>query len=275
VKFVVYHNDEDGFGAAYAAYKKFGPTAQYIAISYGEDLPYFGKDSEVYMLDYSLPRDETEELSSAIKSLTIVDHHKTAEEEIGDLPYTCIDQSHSAAVLAWQVFHPSTAVPRLLRYIEDADLSQWGLQNSKELFYYLSIYPRGFSDWEELASTLEQTDYLTTNIFVTGKTVVDAVRAQANLIYDRTISMLYIGGHYVPAVCSAILQMELRELLLEKNSDFLFTASFYIGYDDKVHVSLFSDGLFDVSAIAKRYNGGGHPHAAAFIVDDLEELRTG
>jgi len=38
---VLYHaNCLDGFGAAYAAWKKFGDTADYIPVQYGEEVNY-------------------------------------------------------------------------------------------------------------------------------------------------------------------------------------------------------------------------------------------
>lgn len=45
--FVLYHaHCNDGLGAAFAAYKKFGESAEYIPVSYGKGLPEMDLDSE-------------------------------------------------------------------------------------------------------------------------------------------------------------------------------------------------------------------------------------
>jgi len=270
--YILHHNDEDGFGSAYSAWSHFGPEAKYVEMSYGKPVPYLSSDADVYMIDYTLPREETEELAASVKSLTIIDHHKSAEEEIGDLPYVYINQEHSAAVLAWEYFNPEVPVPLLLRYVEDMDLWHWSLPKSKQFFYYLSTQPRTFSGWDKIKKELERPDALSSPMFNQGQAIYDYVKVHIEGIEDRTMRLLTIGGFEVPTVNTPLLQAETGNYLANKHKDFPFVAGYYFGVDGKVHFSLVSEGAFDVSTIAKKYGGGGHKNASGFIVDNLEAL---
>lgn len=124
---VLYHaNCSDGFGAAYAAWKKFGDAATYHAAHYGEEPPdVAGK--VVFILDFSYSRDTLKAMIEAASSLTVLDHHKTAQADLEGLPGVYFDMTKSGAVMAWEFFHPDKQVPEFLRYIQDRDLWNWKL----------------------------------------------------------------------------------------------------------------------------------------------------
>jgi len=64
--------------------------------------------------------------------------------------------------------------------------------------------------------------------------------------------------------------VKVAALIQEQNSD----SNQSIGLNT-FHVSLRSDGIFDVSAIASAFGGGGHPSAAGFDIETtLEALKT-
>ena len=123
---VLYHRDcADGFGAAWAAYQKLGYAGvSYHSCSYGEPPPEMEPGGEVYILDFSFPRNVMLEIMERYETV-LIDHHETAEEEIGDLPGCHFDTSHSGAVLAWRWFHEESKMPEILLYVEDRDLWKW------------------------------------------------------------------------------------------------------------------------------------------------------
>ena len=124
--FVIYHhNCPDGFGAAYAAWLKFADRATYIPARYGDPSPEMPLNSTVYILDFSYPRDTVVGLSKH-HELTLLDHHKTAQQSLTGLPGCVFDLSASGAALAWQHFHPGRPMPLLLAYVQDRDLWQLG-----------------------------------------------------------------------------------------------------------------------------------------------------
>ena len=153
--YVLYHAScADGFGAAYAAWKKLGSQAKYIPVSYHEYLPDMRENSEVYILDLSYPRDVLIDLNARMKKVIVLDHHKTAQENLRGLVFAKFDMEKSGAVLAWEYFHPDKEVPILLEYVQDRDLWQWNLLNSQEVNDLIWSYDRTFEEWQKLASKL-------------------------------------------------------------------------------------------------------------------------
>ena len=50
----LYHRDEDGFGAAYAGWKKFGDSANFISVQYGEPIPKVPVETQrLFIVDFS------------------------------------------------------------------------------------------------------------------------------------------------------------------------------------------------------------------------------
>ncbi len=110
--FVLYHaHCADGFGAAWAAWKRFGAEARYLAVQHGAPAPSLPEGSEVYILDFAYTRAETETIRRRAASLRVIDHHRTAEEELRGLDYATFDNRKSGAVLSWEFFHPGKPVP--------------------------------------------------------------------------------------------------------------------------------------------------------------------
>src|SRR3990167_11323403 len=57
---VLYHGGcPDGFGGAYAAWKKFGDTAEYIPVKYGNTPPEGLAGREVYIVDFCYEKVES------------------------------------------------------------------------------------------------------------------------------------------------------------------------------------------------------------------------
>src|SRR5689334_6790 len=112
----------DGYGAAWVAHKYYGAGAAYIAYNWNTPTPPIEDASRVLLFDVCLPRAQLLELHARSAELLVVDHHKTAMDECGDLPFTRFDMSHSGAMLAWLHFFPSEEPPLLIKWIEDKDL---------------------------------------------------------------------------------------------------------------------------------------------------------
>ena len=131
VDLVIYHaNCPDGFGAAWAAWKLLGDRAQYLPASYGDPIPNVaGKN--VAILDFSYSRYDIKKMIEKANSLIVLDHHKTAQENLAGIPEAQLDMSRSGAIVSWQFFHGSEDPPIFLRYIEDRDLWRFELEDSK------------------------------------------------------------------------------------------------------------------------------------------------
>lgn len=172
---VIYHaNCTDGFGAAFAAWLKLGDEAEYLPMNYGEvktpadfdmKVSLAAKDNEIYILDFSFPREVMDALFQHAERVVWLDHHKTAFEmwDVGpwckegtfwdDRPwfkhYVRLDNNKSGALLAWEYFHPGTEVPKLIQHIDDRDRWQFKMDGSKEFHAALVSYkPWSFEQWK-------------------------------------------------------------------------------------------------------------------------------
>src|SRR5581483_7126897 len=148
---VLYHsNCPDGFGGAWSAWLALGDTAIYCPVSHGDPPPAFPPDADVVMVDFAYGREETLALKAAVASLTILDHHKSALEQLGDLPFAHFDMDRSGAMLGWQHWHPNEEPPPLIRYVQDRDLWRFELPNSRDVSAALASYPMEFEVWSSL-----------------------------------------------------------------------------------------------------------------------------
>lgn len=258
---VLYHADcKDGFGAAWAAWKKFGDTADYIPVFHGRPVPEGLCDKEVYMLDFTYPEEATRELMACNKRVTAIDHHVSEEKVTKLTDDYSFDLKHSGAVLAWKYFHPDDRVPELLSYIEDQDLLKFKLPGTLELSTYVNALEREFPIWDRLAREFEDPKRLA-RYADEGKLLVQYNdRLMREIAKDARL--VSFAGQKVYAVnaphrfASAIAQ-----ILYEKT---LFSVV-WCEKKDRIGVSLRSrQGKFDVSLVAQQFGGGGHPHSAGF-----------
>jgi hypothetical protein len=174
---VLYHADcPDGFGAAYAAWLRFGEGAGYRAMHHGEPwemAEIAGHD--VYILDFSFPPGLLEAMAGLASSVTQIDHHSTARQPWAarltkahdgserfshpTLPLTVIfDLDKSGVRLAWEYFNPDCPVPLLLRHIEDMDLWRFALPGTRAIGRALRLLPFDFAAWDDLAGRMPDAD---------------------------------------------------------------------------------------------------------------------
>ena len=268
---ILYHRDcADGFGAAWAAYQKLGYAGvSYHSCAYGEPPPEMEPGSTVYILDFSFPRSIMLKLIDG-HELFLIDHHETAEEEIGDLPGCNFDTSHSGAVLAWRWFHEGSKTPEILLYVEDRDLWKWELPDSRYISAALESYPKDFGVWDQLDAgksypkdfgILGQLD--ARELTREGQAILRHNHLQVERIIQHS-SWREIADWRVPVVNTLLLASEACEALLDKFPDAPFAAAYHDRGDQRKW-SLRSYGEFDVSHVARSLGGGGHPHAAGFL----------
>lgn len=271
---MLYHaNCLDGFGAAYSAWRKFGDLADYLPVNYGEAPPDV-KGKEVYILDFSYKRDVLLHLADEAKSLKVIDHHKTAAEDLAGLPFAQFDMGKSGCVLAWEYFHNSSylVVPDALQYIQDRDLWKFEMPSTKAFCEALrNTVPFDFHAWDDVCVSTVEAE----NLVSMGEMLLE--------VFDNDIENLLPFQHsvslfsYLGLACNAPPKYasELGNKLAQQSGTFGMVY-FYAGPTNKApgewRCSLRSIGDFDVSAIAKRFGGGGHKNAAGFSVLRLEDV---
>ncbi len=271
---VIYHDQcRDGFGAAYAAWKKFGDTASYIPRKTQEPVPEGLTDKEIYIVDYSYSKPVLDELVARNTSVVVIDHHATAQEAVESFEGNVFDIEHSGAVLAWQYFHPNTEVPKLLLYVEDQDLWHFKMEFNREFGAALGEYNQDFETWDQLNKNLsDRNDF---NKFLSvGETIARFEDAHVQKLLAFKEKIVFEGQEIYAVNCSRIYRSIVGHELstLNGKEGGIEMAIVYYRYAGKVHCGLRSNGDVDVSAMAQKYGGGGHKNAAGMRFDSFQDL---
>lgn len=269
---IIYHKRcPDGFGAAYAAWKKFGDTADYIPAGYGDEALEGLEGKDVYLVDfcYELPG-EMERLARITKKLVALDHHETSKELVEIAPEHVYDEKRSGATIAWAYFHPDTPMPRLMQHLEDGDLYRYVLPETRDIFSYLVVQPDDFQVWDTLVQTLED-DKARTTFLVKASAYTEYFELLAKLSIEAAKKVRFedMDCYFTTAMPSITMRSYVGHALYEKLPPIALVVS---AHPDGFGVSIRGNGTVDVSAIAKKYGGGGHPVAAGFFIPNGTDM---
>ena len=260
---VLYHKGcPDGFGAAWAAWRALGEKAVYIPVAYKEPVPELPPNARVLIIDFCYPRADCLKLKESVASLQVLDHHKSATEEMTGIPWAKFDLAHSGAYLAWVHFH-GEKVPEFVLYLEDRDLWTFKLPFSKEVAVTVASYPYDFAIWNGLLERDLQ------SLMVEGIAILRYQNQKIEEMCDRAVWKEF-DGHKVPVVNATTMFSEVANRLCEAHPYVPFAAYYFDRKDGKRQWGLRSPGRFDVTTVAVKRGGGGHPGAAGFV----EEIGT-
>jgi oligoribonuclease NrnB/cAMP/cGMP phosphodiesterase (DHH superfamily) len=280
-RLVIYHgNCMDGFTAAWAVWLKH-PDAEFVAGVYGEPPPdCTGRD--VILVDFSYKRPVMEQIIAVAKSVLVLDHHKTAQAdlagldtvfELHDKVNVIFDMDKSGARLAWEHFHPFMGLPLFVQMVEDRDLWKFSLPDCRALSAYFFSFEYDFMTWNGFLNDMEAVA-TRTRCIAAGEAIERKHHKDVAELVTKTRHVRYfVHGALGPIPCANLpytLASDAANLMAE---DAPFAATYYMDARGDYVFSLRSreDGA-DVSAVAAKYGGGGHAHAAGFRIKSLEEL---
>ena len=302
---VLYHAGcYDGFSSAWVAHKFLGDDADYVAVSYGNDVPPIDDYDKVYILDFSYDAKTLVEMSGRVDQIVLLDHHKTAranlaalQDEGNDKIEIHFDMDRCGSMMTWEYFFPDESPPALLVYVQDNDL--WSHQQPmwEEVKAYLGIRKFDFDEFDAVSKDLsdlvgvgkgsDNRWHITDRIGSTNDLIISdaemslysskiyyegsAVLRSNQMYIERAVEeagLARVGKYDIPCVNSRYLQSEIGNLLAREHPAALV---YYIDKDCRMRCSLRSFGgnpdHIDVSELASLYGGGGHKHAAGFSVD--------
>lgn len=261
---VIYHAKcSDGFGGAWAAWKKFGTDATYIAAD-DRDHYHVNLDGKiVYIIDYSYPLPVLLELEERAKKLVIIDHHLSARESVESIKEHVYDVDHSGAYLAWQYFFPGEKLPKLIDYIEDGDLYRFSLLDAKPLLAYIHVAPFDFAVFSRIAEDLEIPEGYA-KILEQGTLLRTVHERQVEYFANKAELVLFEGYTIYAVNANNIVASDLGHVLSAKQGPFAIIFN-YEKWGWKC--SIRGDGSVDVSKIAQKYGGGGHHNASGFAIE--------
>jgi oligoribonuclease NrnB/cAMP/cGMP phosphodiesterase (DHH superfamily) len=276
----IYHAGcPDGFGAAWAAWRAWGEDALYVPRSHDDALaPSEYAGDSVLFADIAPPQHAWKGLAEETERLVVLDHHVSARDRYLSDPalaasvadhghHVVFDLAHSGAVLAWQHLHPGVPLPPLLAYIEDQDLWRFQLPASREVNAAISSHLRSFETWSRLAAAKPEA------LAAEGTPILRALRMEV----DRALATAHpvrVGALVLEAVNARLQRAEIGHELAERRAFGTPAALVYRLSGERVDVSLYSVGDFDVARLAAGFGGGGHRNAAGFSVTLAEWARS-
>lgn len=295
---IVYHGDNcrDGYTGLWAARRALiGPAAGCALATttperigawpsvYGKPLPddllaaLRSGPTHLLLIDFCYGPKELARLLPLAATTTVIDHHASAEATIRATgrvarpgTFTAhFDKAHSGARLAWDYLAGRAARPgprpALIDYVEDRDLWRWKLPYSHEVNAVLESHALSLEAWDELAHLLDAPG----EPAVGGRLVTEGqaiLRFKERLVEQMAETAVAgkFGGHEVLAANASVLRSEVAGKLAAGRP---FGIVWYIRSDGKLIVSLRTrteggEPTLDMSKLAARYGGGGHPAAA-------------
>ena len=284
----IYHAKcSDGYAAAWIVNRKLGGDVDFHEGYYNAPPPdVTGRD--LLIVDFSYKRDVLTEMARVAKHTLVLDHHVSAQRDIGDLTeaprwstfqqvrvadsapgviYGTFDVSRSGAGLAWDYFHPGVERPPLVTLIELRDLwlrdhALW--EEARLVHAYINSHPFTFDEWDRHHDALRDRGPRN-RVLNEGGAILRQHDRDVEEMVGATSRRMRIGGHNVPVANLPPMLASDAGHLMSKGEP--FSASYFDGPRGRMFSLRSADDGVDVSEIAKRYGGGGHQHASGFKVE--------
>lgn len=284
----IYHFPcDDGFGAAWAVWKKWGDEVEWAPRNYGQEPPPVA-GRNVLIADFSFPLDMLMDMAVDAKSVVVLDHHKTAKEDLGQLPsfdlqaghdhpdlsiiskpnnlYAYFDMEKSGAMLAWLFCNPGNVeadAPQFVKYLQDRDLWRFEYPETRAFSLFLRSYPFDFGTWYAVEHRLT---YAREQLLGEAEGIERFYDRKIEEICDA-VTWKKIGKHEVPvANAPHAFASDVAHELLQRNPGAPFAATRYENHGAVTYSLRSEDSREDVSEIARQFGGGGHRNAAGFRV---------
>lgn len=279
-KLCIYHgNCADGFGAAWVIRKALGEENVEFHPGVYQDSPPDVTGRDVIMADFSYKRSVLLEMAMDAKSIIIIDHHKSAAEDLQDIEqetvygHGCLiiahfDMERSGAMMTWDYYYPGEPAPKLIEHIQDRDLWRFDIPGTREIQAALFSYPYDFKVWDEL---MENNDLAALKL--EGEAIERKHHKDILEFIEVAMQRFIIWGYDVPVLNAPYFWSSDAGHIMAQDEP--FAACYWDTPDGRVFSLRSTKSGMDVSEIAKQYGGGGHQQAAGFRVAFDHPLVTG
>lgn len=293
---ILYHADcWDGYLSAWHAanaLRKGGiravdvPFAEIVRlpVQHSDPVPKTDPDATLVILDFSFDRETMLELMRRHNGrFLLIDHHQAAIEKLEGLfeefsdrfftqhePVIVLDKSRSAAALTWDFFHRGETAPSTLTlFVEDRDLWNWSLPNSREVNARMRTEPLNDETMKFLSNSFDQEGSGILARYEREGALILRMQEAAVLKAAEKAGRAMVDGWSVPFLNTTTLVSEIGEELAKSAP---FSLTYFIRADGRAVFSLRSrkKGGVNVKEIAVAHGGGGHDNAAGFSGDLLD-----
>ncbi|QGR54334.1 dhh family phosphohydrolase-like protein [Moumouvirus maliensis] len=288
IDIVLYHGYcSDGFGSAFIIWYYYktnysievADKIMYIPCHHQKNFQTFTpeflqkiKDKNVIMCDFSYKYNQLVNIISLSKSFMILDHHKTAQAELINIPdnLKIFDMNRSGVGITWDYFYPNKPIPKFLAHIQDRDIWTFKLDKTDEFLAYFYEQDFNFKSWEKYLS-----DDNVEEAIKTGEKWLEYQKIIINKIIKRTSYVIQdINNQY-----TIVLYVNSPEFKSDIGNKLFYFYPFgdfscvwdYSLYKDETYYSLRStNDRYDVSIIAKIFGGGGHRNSSGLAFSGIK-----
>lgn len=287
---VLYHGScPDGYGSAFIVwyyYKKIhginrANAIKYIPCYYNNKISnesFDGlRDKNILMCDFSYKYNQLMYILSIAKAFMILDHHKTAEQDLENIPdhIKKFNMEKSGVGITWEVFFPNEPIPTFLKYIQDRDIWSEKYHETTPFVAYFYEQSFDFELWEQ---------YLVESKITYAIDVGFKYLEYQNILIKKIIKKTAIVIQDINNKYQVVLYSNSPELKSDIGSkmlkaypigDFSCVWDNILHYDKDNNVSLEKTSISlrstndrtDISSIAAQFGGGGHRNASGCTIN--------
>lgn len=299
----IYHgNCADGFGAAWCVRHALGEENVEFHAGFYQRMPPDVTGRNVIMVDFSYKLEMIRAMAKTARSILILDHHKSAADDLKGLNVppdwqawqaataegepmlsetvrvsALFDMERSGAGIAWDYFHPGEPRPKLINTIEDRDLWKFELEHTREAQAALFSFAYDFELWGDIIKDCEAAVGFGA-LVMDGQAILRKQAKDIAELLDVATRWAMIDGSPVPIVNAPYFWgSEAGHELLRRFPAAPF-AAYYWDSPTGREFGLRSDNSCghrrDASEVAVKYGGGGHRNSAGFKLahGDLGEI---
>lgn len=273
-----YHDDLDGHCSAYwistICSNNECIEENFIKINYGDEFPFdkINIDEKVYIVDYSIPPNEMEQLLYFTKNVVWIDHHISAIDKYKDfkhhidgiryngiagceLTYLYVTHNGNGYEIDYNIMRNN--IPKFTKLIGDYDVWAFKYKDSKDFVAGMlsedDTHPLSYI-WEDLDDDSDK--YY--RIIANGQTINKFTKIENKKLIDR-LAYEVTFENYSALVINTTGGSEVFESVTKKYDLYIL----YTFDGEKYTVGLRS-AYINVSDIAKKRGGGEHVGAAGF-----------
>ena len=257
----IYHgNCADGFSGAWVVRRALGEDGNDFYAGVYQVAPPDCYRRDVVFVDFSYKRPVMERIIAEAHSVIVLDHHKTAAEDLRDLKgaEVVFDMERAGSHIAWDYYFPNETPPPVLLHVEDRDLWRFALPKTREIQANIFSYPYDFLVWDRLMASDPAV------LAVEGEAIERKHFKDIAELLGVVQRRMNIGGYNVPvANLPYTLVSDAAHKMAQGEP---FAACYWDTPKGRIFGLRSTDAGIDVSDIAKQYGGGGHRNAAGFTV---------
>jgi hypothetical protein len=263
----LHHNDPDGRASGAIVRRALLQNVALVEMNYGDPVPWKDVEaaSKIVIVDFSLPLEDMKRVADG-RDLVWIDHHKTAIEKMAGVADKWLgmrELEEAACVLTWRYYFPEIPVPKAVIFIGDRDIWRWEEEQT-------GAFSEGLYNRDNRAAN----DELWKPLLDDDTDLVSQIIEEGSILYAARLKNIQRKiarfGHETNFEGYKTLVVNARGT--GEMGDHINKQGYEIGYcyidniqEEKLttFVTLYSK-VVDVSQIASKFGGGGHPGAAGF-----------